>query len=138
MARRSRLKLPPIRLGDEPIGTRLSRLRKERGFSQIELARRIGIIQVLVSDYETGKLRLHAEMLARFARALGVSSDQILGLASGDLRLKSRNPRLLRRLVQVEDLPKADQRAVLQHIAALVKARAAGDRHGGNGAQQRA
>ena len=41
-----------------------------QGYTQVELAERIGIIQALVSDYERDKLRLNAEMLVRFAQAL--------------------------------------------------------------------
>jgi transcriptional regulator with XRE-family HTH domain len=53
--------------GGEPLNQRIARLRKERGYTQTELAERIGIIQALVSDYECGKLRLSAEMAIRFA-----------------------------------------------------------------------
>ncbi len=38
----------------------------------------VGIIQALVSDYETGKLRLSADMAVRFARALEVTTDDLL------------------------------------------------------------
>jgi ribosome-binding protein aMBF1 (putative translation factor) len=61
MPRKSRLKLPPLGL-PEPFGSRLARLRKERGFTQIELASRIGLTQTLVSDYERGKLRLNVSV----------------------------------------------------------------------------
>jgi transcriptional regulator with XRE-family HTH domain len=50
------------------------------GYTQVELAQRIGIIQALVSEYERDKLRLNAEMLARFAHALNVSAGEIIGL----------------------------------------------------------
>jgi predicted transcriptional regulator len=45
-------------------------LRKERGYTQAELAERMRIIQALISDYEGDKLRLHSEMVIRFAQAL--------------------------------------------------------------------
>lgn len=80
MPRRLKLKLPPLNLGTESFGQRLARLRKERGYTQKELAEKMGIIQVLISDYKRDKLRLHAEMLTRFAQALDVNADDILGL----------------------------------------------------------
>ena len=55
------MELPPLDYGNEPVGQRLARLRKERGFTQVDLAQKIGIIQSLVSDYETDRLRLTAE-----------------------------------------------------------------------------
>ena len=39
MPRKSRLKLPPLDLGKETFGQRLTRLRKERGYTQVTLAK---------------------------------------------------------------------------------------------------
>ena len=99
MPRRSRLKLPSVLQNGDTIGRRLARIRKEQGYTQVELAQRIGIIQALVSDYERDKLRLNAEMLVRFARALNVTADEILGLNDAH-RVASKNPslKILRRL----------------------------------------
>jgi transcriptional regulator with XRE-family HTH domain len=76
MPRKRTLKLLPLDLGDETVGQRLAGLRKERGLTQVELAKRIGIIQV--SSYERNELGLTAEMTVRFALALQVSTDEIL------------------------------------------------------------
>ena len=122
MPRRSRLQLPPVMEGKETIGRRLARIRKEQGYTQVELAERIGIIQALVSDYERDKLRLNAEMLVRFAQALNVSADELLGL-NGDKRLAAKNPslKILRRLNKIASLPPTKQKAFLQTIDALLK-----------------
>jgi transcriptional regulator with XRE-family HTH domain len=124
MPRRSRLQLPPISNSDETIGRRLARIRKEQGYTQIELAERIGIIQALISDYEREKLRLNAEMLARFAKALNVSADEILGIGP-DKRQAAKNPslKILRRLNRIASLPPTKQKALLQTIDALLKVR---------------
>ena len=121
MPRRSRLQLPPVLEGKESIGRRLARIRKEQGYTQVELAERIGIIQALVSDYERDKLRLNAEMLVRFAQALNVSADEILGL-NGDKRMATKNPslKILRRLNKIASLPATKQKAFLQTIDALL------------------
>ena len=78
MPRVSRLKLPPLDPGGETLGERVARLRKERGYTQVELADKIGIIQTLVSAIENNVLKLSAEMAVRFALALGVSTDELL------------------------------------------------------------
>lgn len=121
MPKRSRLKLAPLDSGNETVGQRIARLRKARGLTQTELAARIGIIQTLVSDYENENLRLSAEMAARFAQALAVSLDELMGLKtpkktaakteSGELSLK-----LVRRLKGIEQLPPAQQKALLRTI----------------------
>ncbi len=45
MPRKSSLKLPALDLSEETVGQRIARIRKERGYTQIELAERIGTIQ---------------------------------------------------------------------------------------------
>jgi len=117
---RSRLKLPPLDLGKETIGQRLARLRKEQGYSQVELAEKIGLTQSLVSDYERGRLRLNAEMLARFALALGVSADAIIGLQASTSTGKPKSRKIQRRLQDLEKLPKRDQEALLRTIDAFL------------------
>lgn len=74
--------LPPVSDSKEAIGQRIARYRKLRGFTQQQVADRIGIAQNLVSDYENGKLRLYDEMVARFAKVLKISADDILGLTT--------------------------------------------------------
>ena len=86
---------------------------------------KIGIIQGLVSDYERGKLRPHPDMLARFANALQVSTDEILGLEPSEKSPAPVNRRFLRRLRAIDGLPKRDQEALLRTIDAFLAARKA-------------
>ena len=123
MPPRSRLKLPPLDLGPETYGRRLARLRKERGYTQVELAEKIGIIQAIVSAYERDEVRMHAEMVARFAEALGVSTDELIGVKhsrkNGNGQKMPR--RLVRRLEQIARLPGSHQRALLKTIDTFLK-----------------
>lgn len=59
-------------------GNRLKEIRKRRGLSQVELARRLGLHQSLISQYECGYLRLHGALLVRLAQALDTTPDEIL------------------------------------------------------------
>jgi len=45
MPRVSKFKLAPLQLGKETLGERIARLRKEKGYTQVELAQKIGINQ---------------------------------------------------------------------------------------------
>lgn len=54
MARKARSKAE--RDKDLALGRRIAALRRERGYTQTELAGQVGAIQVVVSDYERGKL----------------------------------------------------------------------------------
>ena len=111
----------PQRPDQETIGQRLARLRRERGITQAEIAEKLGIVQPMVSDYERGQLRLHGQLIVELSRLLGVSADEILGLEkpkTGGGSVKNR--RLLRRLQQLEKLPRLDQQALLRTIDAFL------------------
>lgn len=120
MPRVSKLKLPPIHV-DETIGQRLSRIRKDRGFTQIEVAEKIGIIQSLVSSYENDVLKLSAEMAVRFARALEVSIDELLELKKSKPASQKPNRKILRRLESIESLPSHHQQTLLKTIDTMLK-----------------
>jgi transcriptional regulator with XRE-family HTH domain len=121
MPKRSKGKLPPLNLGDESTGQRIARIRKERGYTQVELAERIGTIQALISDYERDKLRLNAEMAVRFAMALEVSADELLGLQPRAKNGKKVSRKVLRRLEKIESLPAHQQAILLKTIDTFLK-----------------
>ncbi|NNM55100.1 MAG: helix-turn-helix transcriptional regulator [Spirochaetales bacterium] len=73
--------------------------------TQAQIAQLIGIEQYLVSSYVTGRLHLSDDMLIRFAKALGASSDSILGLDGSE----------------IEQLPLPKQKVLLQTIDGFLK-----------------
>jgi transcriptional regulator with XRE-family HTH domain len=121
MARKSKLKLPPLDTGKETFGQRLARIRKEKGYTQVELAEKMGIIQVLVSDYERDKLRPHYDMVARFAHAMEVSADELLGLKPSKSKENTPSLKILRRVKKIEALPLAQQKILLKNIDMFLK-----------------
>ena len=120
MARTPRSKAQ--KAADATLGKRLAKLRKDRGFTQTELAEKMGIIQALISDYECGKLRPNPEILVKFAKSLAVSVDEILGLTPLKAKKPSTNRRFVRRLEAIGGLPKRDQDALLRTIDAYLSA----------------
>lgn len=107
---------------EESLGRRMARLRKARGITQVELAAHLDTTQTLVSDYELDRRRLHAEMIVRVAKVLGVTTDELLG--SKALRGAGSAPlslRLTRRLHRIEELSPARQKLVLQTLDTLLK-----------------
>lgn len=120
MPRPRKIKLPPLDLGRESLGRRLARLRKEKGYTQVELAEKVGTIQTVISDYERDRLRPNAEMIIRIAQVLEVSTDEYLGLKPSEKKGPKLNRRFLRRLQQIENLPKRDQDALLRTIDAFL------------------
>ena len=106
----------------ETVGQRLARLRKERGWTQVELAERIGIIQSLISDYERDRLRMNPDMVLRFAAALEITTDELLQPNGGKPPLRHRpSLRVLRRLEKIEKLPPHQQSTLLKTIDTFLK-----------------
>lgn len=118
VAKKSNLKLMPVDFDKEELGQRLARIRKERGLTQLEVAKRTGLIQTLISDYERGRLRLAADMIVRFAVALGISTDELLQPKARNVAAAPRkiSRKVLQRLERIESLPSYRQRALLTTI----------------------
>lgn len=106
---------------EKTIAKRLREARKRRGITQVELAEKLGIRQVLISQYELGQIRIHGAMIAGIATALGTSADDILGLkAPKNNGSAIDDRRFLRRLAQVDRLPKRKKDALLTTIDAFL------------------
>jgi transcriptional regulator with XRE-family HTH domain len=111
----------PLDLNGEMIGQRLTELRKQRGYTQVELAEKIGIRQVLVSAYEKGRRGLSAEMAVHFALALDVSLDELLHPKTKKVSGKKPSRRVLRRLEEIEKLPQHQQNHLLKTIDGFLR-----------------
>ena len=121
MARRATIKKPPLDFGGETLGERLARLRKQRGYTQVEFAEKVGITQVLVSVYETDRRQFSVEMAIRFAMDLDVSLDELLHPKTK--KASGRNPsrRVLSRLEEIEKLPPHKQTYLLKTIDGFLR-----------------
>ncbi len=60
------------------LGNRLRKYRKENGFTQEQLAKRINVTKNRVSNWEQGINRPDADILANICRVLKVSPSQLL------------------------------------------------------------
>ncbi len=101
-------------------GTRLATIRQAKGLTQTELGSAVGVSQRVIAYYETESTQPPGALLVNLARALGVSSDELLGIKPVRDTLSPKTARLLKRLRRVEELPPADQRAVLKLVDAML------------------
>jgi transcriptional regulator with XRE-family HTH domain len=115
----------------EGFGERLSQIRRGRGMTQAELGKAAGVSNRVIAYYEQDGAQPPGAMLLDLARALRVSTDQLLGLKPAKDKTSPRTARLMKRLRKIEDLPPADQRTVLKILDSLL------ERHGRNGHQRR-
>lgn len=114
-------------------GKRLAALRKAAGVTQIQLASIIGSSQRAISYYENEAGYPPAPVAAALAKALNVSTDELLGL-SRPLSIPNPNPkpkaltpellRLWKKFQLVLSLPEKDQRAIIRLINSLISAKA--------------
>ena len=63
---------------DVEVGINLRRIRKQRGVSQSEMGRSLGITFQQIQKYEKGTNRISASMLVRAAKAMGVQPADLL------------------------------------------------------------
>lgn len=103
-------------IDDKAISRRLGEIRRSRGLTQAELAVKLGLNQPLVSQYERGDIRMHASLVAAFAKALHVSTDELLGLQPSKQNGLPKDRRFLRRLEKIETLSRRDKQALLRTI----------------------
>ncbi len=103
-------------------GQRLVQLRKARGFTQQELADEVGLSRRMVAYYESQTQHPPTTHLPAFAKALKVSTDELLGTAAVKRQpVRERDSRLKRRLQQIEKLDAAEKRQVVQLIDVFIE-----------------
>lgn len=99
----------------------MARLRKLAGYTQRSLAAELGVSHRVIAYYEAESGHVPADLLPALAEALAVTADQLLGREAVTPRKRPENRQLARKLRQVEALPPAERRQVLQLIDALVE-----------------
>ena len=62
------------------LNQRIRELRCACGWSQVELAKRLGLSKQTVSNWENDNIQPSIEMLIRLSNVFGVSTDYLLGL----------------------------------------------------------
>lgn len=109
--------------GEESFGERLARLRKGAGYSLRELAAEVGTSHRMLVYYEKHSGQPAAHLLPQLAKALGVSTDQLLGVAKAKTIGRVRDTKLWRRFSQLEKLPPPERKPIIQVMDAFLKAK---------------
>lgn len=117
--------MPAQKKPASPFGARLIALRKARNLTQIHFAEIVGVTQPVVSYYEAKADVPAGDLVARFAQALGVSTDELLGVKPPPkIDSPTTTPearRYWRRFQQLMQLPEKDQRAVFRLLDTMTK-----------------
>jgi transcriptional regulator with XRE-family HTH domain len=121
MPKRATISKPSLDYGGETVGQRLARLRKQRGYTQVELAEKMGSRQVLISAYETDRIALSAEIAVRLAVALEVTTDELLHPNAKKKSTAKPSLKVMRRLEQIEKLPENKQSFILSALDSMLR-----------------
>jgi len=105
----------------ETLGQRIARKRKEKGLTQVELAKLMDLSQVLISDYERGRLRPNPELIVKFAATLKMTTDELLGVKLTSTDDSKLSLKTVRRMKKIEDLSPAQQKALFKTIDTFLK-----------------
>ena len=62
------------------LGQRICELRTAIGWSQVDLAKKLGVVKQTVSNWENENIQPSIEMLMRLAKLFNVTTDYLLGL----------------------------------------------------------
>ena len=116
--------LPPLpkSVDNKSIGDRIVKLRKLQGKTQFKLASIIGLSRSHLGNYENGLIHLNDEMVIRFAHALKVSTDKLLGFEVDNKTVENPpNVRLIKRMQEIEKLPPSDQKVIIRTLDTFLK-----------------
>jgi len=68
---------------------RIKEIRKNKGYSQKEVAEAVGVTQSQYSRYESGATNIPGDMLPKIAKYFNVTTDEILGLSENNNEVPS-------------------------------------------------
>ncbi|MGH9323114.1 MAG: helix-turn-helix domain-containing protein [Vicinamibacteria bacterium] len=103
------------------MGERIRALRLQKGLTQVELGKKMGMTQSNISEIERGIRGLTVRQLLKLSSILSASTDTILlGSSSIENGTANLSLRVLRRAQRIQELPVRKQRALLETVDALL------------------
>lgn len=102
-------------------GKRLAELRKANGLTQSELGEKVGVSKRVIAYYEGETKYPPTHLIVPLSEALNVTTDELLGVKPAKNKSRLQSPKLHRRLRKIEELPPAQQKALLQNIDMFIK-----------------
>ena len=109
------------------IAERLTAIRKEKGITQIDMAKKLKVTQSMYSRYERADARIYADLLCKMATILTVTPNDLCGVTKSgndtvDPMEHSVPKRFIRRLRGVETMTRTEQDSLLTVIDTWLEA----------------
>jgi len=99
------------------IGSKISQLRKQKSWSQEELAQQIDSSRIMIGKYERSDNAPSVDVLVRLAKAFDVSVDFLLGEGAN----ASYDKEMIKRLEAVENLPPQEKDRIFHFIDLIIR-----------------
>jgi transcriptional regulator with XRE-family HTH domain len=103
------------------LGARIAQLRKDQGITQVQLAELLDVSQQTITAYETGRRRIQVSALPVIAHALGATVETLVAETPKTAHKRGPVPKLQQQLERITQLPKAQQRFVMQMIDTVLQ-----------------
>lgn len=100
------------------LGQKISKLRKEKKLSQIDMAKQVGVSRDAISKYERDDNIPSVENAKRIAKILDVTIDF---LVSEDDKQDVIDVSMLNRIMEIQRLDKDDQNTIVKIIDAYIR-----------------
>jgi len=102
------------------LGLRVAELRKQQNITQVQLAETLDVSQQTMQGYEAGRRRVPVSALPVLAKALGVSLEELLGETGAAAKKRGPAPKLAQHMEKISQLPKPQQRFVMQMLETVL------------------
>jgi transcriptional regulator with XRE-family HTH domain len=104
-----------------PFAKKLSSIRKQRGFTQQELAEKAGVGIAQMRRYEAGKSSPTLEVIKNLALTLNISADELVFEENeGVMPAKKLNQKLLEQLEMISKMDPIDRQAIETVIESII------------------
>jgi len=97
------------------LANRITELRKEKGWSQSELAKKINVSREIVGRYERGDALPSIDVAKRIADAFEVSLDYMVGATE-----KNMDKTMLKRIQEVDKMKPEDKKMIYAFLDAFI------------------
>ena len=95
---------------------RLLELRKQKGLSQTELAKQIGVHKNVLGKYERDDVKPSIDIAIKIADFFGVSLDYLTGKVEAEIDVD-----VLEKVRTIQQLPEEDRKHILFTLDALIR-----------------
>ncbi len=97
-------------------GKKMAELRKSRGFTQQKLGDLVGVSKRVIAYYEGETKYPPAHLIIPLAKALNLTTDELLGAKKFKEELNPNLAKVWRKLKIIESFSEKEKKAVLQYV----------------------